>query len=166
MLERTGVFVEDAGALDVFSDGGCLVDRETHRVRMPPHVVEDAVRSAPAVIRYGARDPALDSISTPGGLGFGNFGEGIRYLDPFTGEHREPTKKDAGDTYRLIDALANIDGADAIMGPSDVPFETYPIHGLEAMLLNSSKTCGPMATSAWHVEKLRRPGGDRRGRRG
>jgi trimethylamine---corrinoid protein Co-methyltransferase len=154
VLERTGVFVEDEQALDVFGDGGCDVDREARRVRIPPHVVDDAVGSAPSVICYGARDPGLDSVSTPYGPGFGNFGEGIRYLDPFTGEHRDPTKRDVGDVYRLIDALPGIDGADAVMGPSDVPFETYPIHGLEAALLNSSKPAGPMATSAWHVEKL------------
>jgi trimethylamine--corrinoid protein Co-methyltransferase len=154
VLERTGVFVEDAGALDLFADGGCEVDREDHRVRIPPHVVDDAVRSAPAVIRYAARDPQKDSVSWPEGLGFGNIGECIRYIDPFSGELRDPTKQDVADAYRLIDALPHIDGADAVMGPSDVPHATYPIHGLEAALLNSSKTCGPMAMSAWHVEKL------------
>ncbi len=45
VLERTGVWVEADDALDVFSDGGCVVDRETRMVRIPPYLVEDA--SAP-----------------------------------------------------------------------------------------------------------------------
>ena len=153
VLERTGVHVEADDALDVFADGGCDVDREARRVRIPPHIVEDAIRSAPSVIIYGSRDPGLDSVSWPEGGGFGCFGEGIRYLDPFTGEHRDPTKKDAAAVFRLIDALPQIDGADGIMGISDVPHETYPIHQLETMLLNSTKACGPTAVNAWQVEK-------------
>ncbi len=38
VLERTGVFVEDDEPLDIFSDGGCLVDRET------PHRQDPAAR--------------------------------------------------------------------------------------------------------------------------
>ena len=47
VLERTGVWVELDEALDIFSDGGCVVDRESRIVRIPPHVVEDAIASAP-----------------------------------------------------------------------------------------------------------------------
>ena len=47
VLERTGVSVEADDALDIYSDGGCAVDRETRMVRIPPHLVEDAIRSAP-----------------------------------------------------------------------------------------------------------------------
>ena len=35
VLERTGVWVEADDAIDVFADGGCHVDRETRRVRIP-----------------------------------------------------------------------------------------------------------------------------------
>ena len=40
VLEKTGLFIESTEALDLYSDGGCIVDRETHTVRFPPHVVE------------------------------------------------------------------------------------------------------------------------------
>jgi trimethylamine--corrinoid protein Co-methyltransferase len=48
VLEQTGVWVEDAEALDVLADAGCAVDREVRSVRIPPGVVEDAIGSAPA----------------------------------------------------------------------------------------------------------------------
>ena len=48
VLEQTGVFVEADDALDIYADGGCKVDRETHTVRIPPHIVEEASARARA----------------------------------------------------------------------------------------------------------------------
>ena len=63
VLERTGVWVELDEALDVFADGGCLVDRETHVVRIPPPVVEEAIAVDAGELdvlrpRSGQRHPA------------------------------------------------------------------------------------------------------------
>ena len=57
VLERTGVWVEADDALDILGDGGCVVDRETRMVRIPPHLVEDAIRSAPPKNYLCGRDP-------------------------------------------------------------------------------------------------------------
>ena len=65
ILERTGVWVEADDALDIFSDGGCRVDRETRMVRIPPHLVEDALRSAPPKSYLCGRDPGAGH--RPGG---------------------------------------------------------------------------------------------------
>ena len=40
VLERTGMWVEADDALDIFSDGGCIVDRETRMVRIPPYLAK------------------------------------------------------------------------------------------------------------------------------
>ena len=48
VLEQTGVFVEDDAALDIFSDGGARVDRETHMVCLPGELVETTIASARA----------------------------------------------------------------------------------------------------------------------
>ena len=66
VLERTGVFVEDDDALDIFKDGGCRVDREDRVVRIPPHVVEDAIRSTPSKYVLAGRDPRNDLLVEPG----------------------------------------------------------------------------------------------------
>jgi trimethylamine--corrinoid protein Co-methyltransferase len=121
VLQQTGVFVEDDEALDIFSDGGCDVDRETRMVRIPPYVVEDAIKSAPAsVVCYG-RDPKNDIVSQPGRVDFCNFDEGIMVIDPYTGEYRQPTIKDVGDIARLVDYLSEMGTYESAVGAADVP---------------------------------------------
>ena len=106
VLERTGVWVELDEALDIYSDGGCAVDRDAHIVRIPPHVVEDAIASAPPKVVLCGRDPRNDICLEPGRVGFSNFGEGIKVIDPETGRaarvheegprrHRAPRRRPA-----------------------------------------------------------------------
>jgi trimethylamine--corrinoid protein Co-methyltransferase len=45
VLGRTGVFVEDDEAREIFAAAGAEVDRETDVVRLPAHLVEDAAFS-------------------------------------------------------------------------------------------------------------------------
>ena len=78
----------------MLADGGCRVDRATKMVRIPPHVVEDAVRSAPPTLVLHGRDRARDVVIERGRSVFTSFGEGIFVIDPFTGERREPRKDD------------------------------------------------------------------------
>ena len=137
VLEQTGVFVEDDEALDIFSDGGARVDREKRMVRLPGEVVESAIASCPP--------------DDGGPVRFSNFDEGIMYIDPRSGERREPRKADAADSALLVDALPSIDDYAAAVRPGDVPVETAAIHGCEAALLNTSKHVGSEATSAWEV---------------
>ena len=68
VLERTGVFVEADDARDIFKDGGCVVDSETRMVRIPPHVVEDAIASSPSKYVLCGRDPKNDFLMEPGGF--------------------------------------------------------------------------------------------------
>jgi trimethylamine--corrinoid protein Co-methyltransferase len=143
VLERAGVFVEDDEALDIYSDGGCMVDRDTHIVRFPPHVVEDAIRSAPSrYVLYGRNNPKNDFVMEPGRVAFTNFSEGIRVIDVETGEYRNSTKKDIADIARLNDYLSEIDTHETAVGASDVPPETAAVHHTEAQLLNTTKPIG------------------------
>ena len=142
VLERTGVFVEADEALDIFADGGCVVDRETHVVRIPPHVVEDAIRSAPSKFVLCGREPKNDIVLEPGRVAFTNFSEGIRVVDPQTGELRDSTKTDIADIARLNDYLSDIDTFEIAVGAKDVPPETCAVHNAEAQYLNTTKPIG------------------------
>ena len=153
VLERTGVYVEDDEALDIFDDGGCHVDRETHRVRIPPHVVEDAIKSAPATIYGSGRDDVGDGLGQVGRVDWANFSEGIRYIDPWTGEWRASTKADVCDVARVVDALDWMGSYTAGVGALDAPDETHFIHGVEAALLNTRKPISSGPTSAWELRK-------------
>ena len=57
VLSRTGVFVEDDEALEMFAAAGARIDRERRVACLPAHVVEDAIRSAPAEVVLCGRDP-------------------------------------------------------------------------------------------------------------
>ncbi len=139
VLERAGVWVELDEALDVFSDGGCLVDRETRMVRIPPLVVEEAITAAPPIWALCGRDPANDLLLGSNRVGFANFGEGLMVVDAASGELRPSTKQDLADTARLVDALSDIDCFEVALGCGDVPVATATIHNYEATLLNCTK---------------------------
>ena len=82
VLSRTGFFVEDEEALQIFEDGGADVDRERRVVCLPEQVVEGAIRSAPAKVVLCGRTPDHDVVLEDGRVGFTNFGEGIQVVDP------------------------------------------------------------------------------------
>ncbi len=132
VLERTGVFVEDDEPLDIFADGGCGVDRESHMVRIPPHVVEEAIGSAPSKFILCGREPRNDIVLEPGRVAFTNFSEGVRVIDVETGELRDSTKKDVADIARLNDYLSEMDSFGVAVGAQDVPAATAAIHNAEA----------------------------------
>ena len=142
VLERTGVFVEADDARDIFKDGGCTVDAETRIVRIPPHVVEDAIASSPSKYVLCGRDPRNDFLMEPGRVAFTNFSEGIRVIDSDTGEYRECTLKDVGDIARLNDYLSEMDTHEISVGAREVPPETAAVHNTEAQLLNTTKPIG------------------------
>ena len=139
MLDRIGVFVEDDAALDVFSDGGCVVDRSAHMVRIPQHVVEDAIRSAPSRLCLAGRDPARDYVVESTRVGFTSFGEGVLIVDPHSGELREPTKADVGDAARICDYLDSVDVYERAIGAADVPQQVGQLHNAEATFANTTK---------------------------
>src|SRR5664280_643247 len=109
VLERTGVFVESDDALDVMADGGCRVDRETKIVKIPPHIVEDAIRSSPSSVRLCGRVPENDVVLEGGRVGFTNFSAGIMVIDPRTDEYRKSSTQDVADLARMTDYLSEID---------------------------------------------------------
>jgi len=139
VLFDTGVFVEDAEARRLFAAAGCAVDDETKTVRIPPHVVEAAIRSAPSTLLLAGRDPANDFVMGPGRVGFTNFGEGIKIVDVETGELREPTKQDVGDSARVVDALPEVDVYERAIGAHEVPQSVVQLHNAEMAFTNTSK---------------------------
>ncbi len=141
ILEKTGLFIEDDRALDCFENSGARVDRQTKIVKIPPVLVEDAIRSAPSKVILAGRDPRHDIVLESTRVHFTNFSEGVMINDPYTGENREPTKQDLVHAARVIDYLPEIDFCEKAIGAHDVPHETVPLHNAEAFLTNTTKHC-------------------------
>ena len=141
LLDQTGVFVEDEKALDCFESGGARVDRESKMVQIPPHLVEEAIRSAPSKVILAGRDPKHDLVLEGSRVHFTNFSEGVKVNDLQSGEHRTPVKKDLVDSARIIDYLDEVDFCEKALGAHDVNQNTVPLHNAEAYLTNTTKHC-------------------------
>ena len=154
ILERSGVWVEADDALDIFADGGCVVDRETRMVRIPPYLVEESLRTCPPKSFLCGRDPEMDIVLEAGRVYVSNFDEGIMIVDTRTGEYRHPVLSDVREAARLVDALSDIDTYESAVHPGDVPEETASLYKWEAAITNTGKPVGTEATSAYDVKKL------------
>jgi len=139
VLCKTGVFVEDEEALERFHGSGATVDKNSKVVKLPPYLVENAVRSAPSEFFACGRTPDKDTVLGSDRVTFTNFGEGIMIKDIDTGELRETTKADARDAARLIDAMEHIDTYERAVLSHDVPHEVCALHNAEASLTNTTK---------------------------
>lgn len=139
VLEKTGVFVEDKEALELFHANGARVDKAKKIVKLPPYLVEDTLRSAPPKFVMAGRRPQEDFVLENNRVGFTNFGEGILVNDLETGKLREPTKKDVALSAKLGDYLSEVSVVNRAMGAHDVPPDVAPVHNAEAILANTSK---------------------------
>ena len=154
VLEKTGLFVETEEALEIFDGAGAEIDRQHKIVKIPPHVVEDAIQSAPSRILLAGRDPQHDKELGSGRVYFTNFSEGIEVVDPFNGQRRVPLKSDLANAARLVDYLDEIDVCEKAVGSSDVPPKVLPLHNAEAMLTNTTKHCCVGPGSGYLLQKL------------
>ena len=154
VLEKTGLFIETDEALDLFDGYGAEVDRVKKIVKIPPYMVEDAVRTAPSKILLAGRDPYHDKLLEAGRVHFTNFSEGIEVVDPYTAERRIPVKADLANAAKLVDYLDDIDVCEKAVGSSDVPKEVLPLHNAEAMLCNTTKHCCVGPGNGFLLKKL------------
>ena len=139
VLQKTGIFVEDQEALEIFDGAGAVIDPQNKTVKIPPYLVEDATRSAPSKLLLAGRDPRNDIVLESNRVGFTNFGEGLMVVDPYTNELRETTKADLANTAKIVDFLSDLDVYAKAVGAHDVPQAVVHLHNVEAVLPNTSK---------------------------
>ncbi len=139
VLQKTGIFVEDQEALDIFDGGGAVVDPKNKIVKISPYLVEDAVRSAPPKLNLAGRNPKNDIVLESNRVGFTNFGEGVQMIDPYTGKVRPSVKADVAATALMVDYLSDVDVYERAVGAHDVPQAVAQLHNAEAWMANTSK---------------------------
>ncbi len=154
VLEKTGLFVESKAAREIFDGAGAEIDLQNKTVKIPSHIVENAIRSAPAKITLSGRNPQNDKVLEAGRVFFTNFSEGVEIIDPHTGARRKPIKKDLANAARVVDYLSDIDVCEKAVGASDVPLEVVPLHNAEAMLVNTTKHCCVGPGNGYLLNKL------------
>jgi trimethylamine---corrinoid protein Co-methyltransferase len=151
ILWRTGTRMYSLEALELLRHAGADVS-DGNLVRIPPHLVEWALRTAPPRVvlanRNGERTVALEGSKTYYGTG----SDCPNILDHETGERRLYRKADIEQGIRLCDALPNIDFVMSMGLASDVPIATSDRHQFEAMVLNTVK---PVVFTAHDLDGIR-----------
>jgi len=136
ILERTGTMIHYQPAIDLLKKAGCFV--EGNRARIPAHLVEWALRTAPSRIMIYDRQgkPAMplgDRIST-----FGVGSDCLNILDHRTNERRKALFQDVVDGIRVADAMPHIDFLMSMFMPADASIAA-DIRQMEVMLNYSTK---------------------------
>jgi len=139
VLWNVGIQVKSLQARDIFGDNGCVVNEENDVVKIPPHLVEDAIQSAPATYRAHAIDPQNDYVAGGTKTGFVNFGEAPALMDPETRKVRAATKKDVDDTVRFVDVLENVIGWERPLTAQDLDEQMASIYNAYSFYTHSSK---------------------------
>jgi trimethylamine--corrinoid protein Co-methyltransferase len=139
LLERTGVKFDNQAALRLLDDSGAEVDHKTGIVRIPQHLVEEAIHKAQRSVLFAGRDSRRDIRLGGKTVHFGTGGGAISRIDPITSEIRSARKSDVADACKLVDYLPNVDFAMSLFCSRDVPEELVSVHDLDAMLRNTQK---------------------------
>lgn len=139
VLWHEGVKIQCPEALEIYDGGGCTVDRDRQKVFIPPHIVEDCIRSAPSTVLLAGRDPKNDIILEGSRVNFCNFSKGVNVIDPFTGEYRISTLQDEANVAILVDYLDQYDLLDVAVEARDVEIDSANLKCYEAMVSNSTK---------------------------
>ncbi len=151
-LNRTGVEVRNAEARELLVAAGARVDGV--RVRIPPHIIQDAVAASPRSFTLWGRDGQHQIQIVPDRVHFGPGLTNTYFVDPETGERRKVRRGDPGLTARVCDALPNIDYVMGLGLISDVTPTLAPVYEYAEMVANTSKPILPWAYSAEHVSDI------------
>ena len=148
-LDRTGVEVRNAEARGLLAAAGARVDGT--RVRIPPHIIQDAIVATPRSFTLWGRDGKHRIQVTPDRVHFGPGPTCTYFVDPKTGERRKTRRGDPGLTALVCDALESIDYVMGLGLISDVTPTLAPVYEYAEMVANTSKPILPWAYSAAHV---------------
>jgi trimethylamine--corrinoid protein Co-methyltransferase len=138
-LQRTGVNVLNPEARDLLVAAGARADGK--RVRIPPHIIQDAIAAAPRSFTIWGRDRDRRHRMqiVPDRVYFGPGPTCTYFIDPETGERRFTRRGDPGTTARVCNALDNIDYVMGLGLISDVPSQLASVYEFAELITNTSK---------------------------
>jgi trimethylamine--corrinoid protein Co-methyltransferase len=138
LLENVGVHMPSERALAIFADHGASVDFDKQIVRIPPHLVEKALSSAPRSFVLAGRESRFDLKLDGEKCYICTAGTGVNVMDHAKGRLRASTKADLESITRVVDALPMISFMWSTVTSQDYG-RTAPLHDCHAMLTNTLK---------------------------
>lgn len=142
ILERAGVAFASEEAIDILGQAGADVSNP-ERVKIPSHLVEEALRTAPKTITLYSREgnPAI-VLDGQTGPHFGTAVDMPEIIDPFTQKRRLMYIEDIADMARLCDALPHIERVYSTISNRTIPTSISDKVGLLQLILNTSMPVG------------------------
>ena len=140
ILWRTGVEVREDQAFEILKKAGCPTNGKT--VRIPDHLVKEAIQSAPKTFTLYGRDPDFKVRLEDRMVYYEPMIGRLNILDLETGLRRRTTLDDVAKLIRVADALEHYTllHSGAIMPHIEgVPDEVAHVHGYFTSVKNSSK---------------------------
>jgi len=153
ILEKTGLRMEHPGVRQMLLDAGCR-DAGNDWLRMPPHLPEQAIRSAPRQI---ALYDQLGNKAMPlvdGNPFYGTGSDTTFTLDLETGQRRRTVLEDTANFARLVDGLENISFLMSMSNPEDVPVDNIYVYAFAEMVRNNNKPICFIADSGRDIAKI------------
>lgn len=141
ILQDPGIESESTLILGIMARDGAQVDRDTRRIRIPPEMVDAALRTAPgSFVLHARRDPAHDLLLEPGRVYWGMGGTSEPYFfDYERWQPRSPTHADMVNSTRIGHALPNIDFVQTLCMSADKPTSQIFFHDFDAIFRNTTK---------------------------
>lgn len=104
VLKDTGIKVYSPTARKILGDAGANIG-EDENVKIPPYIVDECIKKAPAEFTLYARNPKYNVAIGGENVVFGSMIGRINILDLDTGEKRKTTLEDVANLTRLVSAL-------------------------------------------------------------
>jgi trimethylamine--corrinoid protein Co-methyltransferase len=139
IIESVGVKFPSQKAMNIWETHGASVDRSTSVVKVPAHIIEEALEKAPPTYVLSARDPIQDLPLDGNHVYVGTDGCGVETLDISGNEPRRSCLKDVEDIARVADYLEQIAFNWVPVSAQDYPTESRSLHELLAIWRNSTK---------------------------
>ncbi len=159
ILSEIGVKINHDEILDLLSDAGALIDKETKVARMPEHLAMESIKkSGKRHVLYG-RDPSKSAKFGYSHQLFMSSAGQYLWVDELKGKRRLATLKDTTSAIRVGDALKEIDIVGAFVLPAGIPTEVRDIHLYAELIKNTGKPCSTWInngkTARYIIEMLR-----------
>jgi trimethylamine--corrinoid protein Co-methyltransferase len=153
-LQRTGVKILNAKARKLLTAAGARADKS--RIRIPRHIVEDALATVPRSFKIWSRDQANYIQIEPGSKLFGPGPTCTYFIDPQTGQRRKARQEDPADTARVCQELENIDYVMSLGLVDDVTPTLAPVYEFAGMITHTLKPVLAWGFDLNHLKDIHR----------
>ncbi len=137
ILSGTGIVMKNEAGRELLLDAGAW--ESGGRIKIPEHLVMEAIASAPSRIPMYNRLGALTMPLEEGKVFFGPGSDCPFTIDLESGERHEATAEDVRRVAHLCDGLQQMDFIMSMGTPSDVPTLDHYLHSFISMIRGSVK---------------------------